>query len=84
MTWRIDVKPTSHLLASYTWTAQSSDGESYLISEQPLTTSQDAMEQAQMEVAVYEHRRKIVQDNTTVIEAYEPPLGEVPAGVAME
>lgn len=79
MTWRIEVKPSSYLLGSYTWTAQSSDGESYLISEQPLPTSQSAMAQAQTEVAVYEQRRKIVQDNTTIIEAYEPPLDEVPA-----
>lgn len=79
MTWRIEVKPTSHLLTQYTWTAQGSDGESYLFSESPLSTSEQALTQAQQDILTYEQRRKIVRDNTVTIEAYEAPIEEAPA-----
>lgn len=72
MTWRIVVKPTSYNLTSYTWTAQRSDNEAFLMSSMPVATKEEAQAEAKAEVTEWEQRWQIVQNNTVVVEEFDP------------
>lgn len=72
MTWRIEVKPTSHALEAWTWTAERSDNDTILMFDNVLSTKEDALADAKAAVGAWEDRQAIINSNSVVIQAYSP------------